>query len=276
MPPFAAARCVATVCHRLRWHVNNFFGKTFQNTTKPQVNTHKKYLNDAARRWIVSVRAWIPGRNVSAQTIVSNPTTERAYPHASAHARAHARTYARTCAHASARPRERGGGRVKSPHHNWLPSVVPLIFLCARNWSSDLPSYMTLTGERQPIFRTDYGGAILIVRTCEYCGRKYAARRNTSRYCSDNCRKYAFFKRKKGVCVAAGGNAPECLERMEPISRVPASGHVSARAVEKNTVELRGMGAFFDVASTAAPIKYRPMCSELSRGIAGLLREVGL
>lgn len=116
----------------------------------------------------------------------------------------------------------------------------------------------------------------MIVRTCEYCGRKYAARRNTSRYCSDNCRKYAFFKGKKGVCVAAGGNAPECLEQMEPISRVPASGHVSARAVEKNTVELRGMGAFFDVASTAAPIKYRPMCSELSRGIAGLLREVGL
>lgn len=186
---------------------------------------------------------------------------------------------ARTCAYAPTRARApaRGrGGRVKSPHHNWLPSVVPLIFLCARNWSSDLPSYMTLTGERQPIFRTDYGGAILIVRTCEYCGRKYAARRNTSRYCSDNCRKYAFFKRKKGVCVAAGGNAPECLEQMEPISRVPASGHVSARAVEKNTVELRGMGAFFDVASTAAPIKYRPMCSELSRGIAGLLREVGL
>lgn len=116
----------------------------------------------------------------------------------------------------------------------------------------------------------------MIVRTCEYCGRKYAAKRNTSRYCSDNCRKYAFFKRKKGFYVTEGGNAPECLGQMEPISRVPESGHVSARAVEKNTVELRGMGAFFDVASTAAPIKYRPMCSELSRGIAGLLREVGL
>lgn len=116
----------------------------------------------------------------------------------------------------------------------------------------------------------------MIVRTCAYCGRKYAARRSTSRYCSDNCRKNAFRKRNNGVYMVEGGNVPECLERMEPISRVPASGHVSARAVEKNTVELRGMGAFFDVASTSAPIKYRPMCSELSRGIAGLLREVGL
>lgn len=116
----------------------------------------------------------------------------------------------------------------------------------------------------------------MIVRTCEYCGRKYAARRNTSRYCSDNCRQYAFRKRNNGVYMVEGGNAPECLEQMEPISRIPASGRISAKAVERNTVELRGMGAFFDVASTAAPIKYRPMCSELSRGIAGLLREVGL
>lgn len=116
----------------------------------------------------------------------------------------------------------------------------------------------------------------MIVRTCEYCGRKYAARRITSRYCSDNCRQYAFRKRNNGVYMGEGGNAPECLEQMEPISRIPDSGHVSARAVEKNTVELRGMGAFFDVASTSAPIKYRPMCTELSRGIAGLLREVGL
>lgn len=76
--------------------------------------------------------------------------------------------------------------------------------------------------------------------------------------------------------MTAGGNTPDCLEKMEPIIRVPDSGHVSAKAVERNTVELRGMGAFFDVASTSAPIKYRPMCSELSRGIAGLLREVGL
>lgn len=116
----------------------------------------------------------------------------------------------------------------------------------------------------------------MIVRTCEYCGKKYAARRNTSRYCSDNCRLNAYRKRNKGLYLAPGGNAPECLEQMEPISRIPASGCISAKAVEQNTVELRGMGAFFDVASTAAPIKYRPMCSELSRGIAGLLREVGL
>lgn len=168
------------------------------------------------------------------------------------------------------------GGRVKSPHHPWLPSAAPLIFLCARNWNRDLALHETLTGERQHIFRTDYGGAILIVRTCEYCGKKYAARRNTSRYCSDNCRLNAYRKRNKGVCVAAGGNAPKCLEQMEPIRRVPSSGCISAKAVERNTVELRGMGAFFDVASTSAPIKYRPMCSELSRGIAGLLREVGL
>lgn len=116
----------------------------------------------------------------------------------------------------------------------------------------------------------------MIVRTCEYCGKKYAARRNTSRYCSDNCRLNAYRKRNKDVCVAAGGNTPKCLEQMEPIRRVPASGCISAKAVERNTVELRGIGAFFDVASTAAPIKYRQMCSELSRGIAGLLREVGL
>ena len=172
-------------------------------------------------------------------------------------------------------PVGRGEG-VKSRHHPWLPSAGPLIFLCARNWNRDLALHETLTGERQHIFRTDYGGAILIVRTCVYCGKKYAARRNTSRYCSDKCRLNAYRKRNKGVCVTAGGNATECLEQMEPIRRVPASGCISAKAVERNTVELRGMGAFFDVASTSAPIKYRPMCSELSRGIAGLLREVGL
>ena len=172
-------------------------------------------------------------------------------------------------------PVGRGEG-VKSRHHPWLPSAGPLIFLCARNWDRDLALHETLTGERKHIFRTDYGGAVLIVRTCEYCGKKYAARRNTSRYCSDNCRLNAYRKRNKGVCVSAGGNTPDCLEQMEPIRRVPASGCISAKAVERNTVELRGMGAFFDVASTSAPIKYRPMCSELSRGIAGLLREVGL
>lgn len=208
----------------------------------------------------------MPGRNAA---------PKRSCPTQRPNARIPARKRARLPTRARA-PAHRGGGRVKSPHHRPLPSAPPLIFLCARNWSRDLALHETLTGERQPIFRTDYGGAILIVRTCEYCGRKYAARRNTSRYCSDNCRLIAFRKRNKGVCVAAGGNAPECLEQMEPISRVPASGHVSAKAVEKNTVELRGMGAFFDVASTAAPIKYRPMCSELSRGIAGLLRGVGL
>ena len=172
-------------------------------------------------------------------------------------------------------PVGRGEG-VKSRHHHWLPSAGPLIFLCARNWNRDLALHETLTGERKHIFRTDYGGAVLIVRTCEYCGKKYAARRNTSRYCSDNCRLNAYRKRNKGVCVSSGGNTPDCLEQMEPIRRVPASGCISAKAVERNTVELRGMGAFFDVASTSAPIKYRPMCSELSRGIAGLLREVGL
>ena len=173
-------------------------------------------------------------------------------------------------------PQGGGGEGVKSRHHPCLPSAGPLIFLCARNWDRDLALHETLTGERKHIFRTDYGGAVLIVRTCEYCGKKYAARRNTSRYCSDNCRLNAYRKRNKGVCVSAGGNTPDCLEQMEPIRRVPASGCISAKAVERNTVELRGMGAFFDVASTSAPIKYRPMCSELSRGIAGLLREVGL
>ena len=185
--------------------------------------------------------------------------------------------HTRAPAPARARAPARGVvGRVKSRHHPWLPSAGPLIFLCARNWNRDLALHETLTGERQHIFRTDYGGAILIVRTCVYCGKKYAARRNTSRYCSDKCRLNAYRKRNKGVCVTAGGNATECLEQMEPIRRVPASGCISAKAVERNTVELRGMGAFFDVASTSAPIKYRPMCSELSRGIAGLLREVGL
>lgn len=185
--------------------------------------------------------------------------------------------HTRAPAPARARAPARGVvGRVKSRHHPRLPSAAPLIFLCARNWNRDLALHETLTGERQHIFRTDYGGAVLIVRTCEYCGKKYAARRNTSRYCSDNCRLNAYRKRNKGVCVTAGGNTPDCLEQMEPIRRVPASGCISAKAVERNTVELRGMGAFFDVASTSAPVKYRPMCSELSRGIAGLLREVGL
>lgn len=109
---------MATVCHRLRWHVNIFFGKTFQNQTKPQVKPYKKLLSHAARRAIVGVNARIPGRKRSAYTIASKPTTERAYlhaqtrtpAHASAHARAHARTYARTCAHASARPRARVSG----------------------------------------------------------------------------------------------------------------------------------------------------------------------
>lgn len=241
------------------------------------------------------VRSWartrIPGRDASTYTIAPKPTTERAYPHAQtrAPARTHARlptrshtrapmpAHTRAPAPTRARAPARGVvGRVKSRHHPWLPSAAPLIFLCARNWSREIALHETLTGERQHIFRTDYGGAMLIVRTCEYCGKKYAARRNTSRYCSDNCRLNAYRKRNKGVCVAAGGNAPECLEQMEPIRRVPASGCISAKAVERNTVELRGMGAFFDVASTSAPIKYRPMCSELSRGIAGLLREVGL
>lgn len=193
------------------------------------------------------------------------------------HTRAPMPAHTRAPAPTRARAPARGVvGRVKSRHHHWLPSAAPLIFLCARNRNRNLALHETLTGERQPILRTDYGGAILIVRTCEYCGKKYAARRNTSRYCSDNCRLNAYRKRNKGVCVAIGGNTPECLEQMEPISRVPASGCISAKAVERNTVELRGMGAFFDVASTSAPIKYRPMCSELSRGIAGLLREVGL
>lgn len=135
LPPLAMAR-------------QQLFGKTFQNQTKQQVNTHKKLLSHAARRWTVSVSAWIPGRNASAYTIAPNPTTKRAYPHAQT----------RTPAHASARPRAQGrGGRVKSPHYRPLPSVGLLIFLRARNWSLLRNCYGT--GERRNTLHRDSGGS---------------------------------------------------------------------------------------------------------------------
>lgn len=95
---------MATVCHRLRWHVNNFFGKTFQNQTKPQVKPHKKLLHNNRIVKIAGERE-------------HERLNDRAYPHANAHARAHARTHMRVCAHASARPRERerGEGEITTP-----------------------------------------------------------------------------------------------------------------------------------------------------------------
>ena len=132
LPPFAMARCVATVCHRLRWHVNNFFQNFFPNPTKPQANTHKKLLSHAARCAIVSVRAWIPGRTrapkrsrLTPRPNARTPTRTRTPVHASAHAR----TYARTCAHASARPRAQGEGG-GSNHHTTTgyPASAPDFF----------------------------------------------------------------------------------------------------------------------------------------------------
>lgn len=156
---------MATVCHRLRWHVNNFFWKTFPNPTNPQVKPHKKLLSHAARRAIASVSAWIPGRTASAYTIAPTPrpnaripTRKRARLPTRAHT--HAPMPARTRAPAPTRaraPTHRGEGRVKSPHHPRLPSASPLIFLRARNWSLLRNCYGT--GERRNTLHRDSGGS---------------------------------------------------------------------------------------------------------------------
>lgn len=172
MPPVAVARCVATVCHRLRWHVNNFFGKTFPNPTNPPVNRHKKLLSHATRRAIVGVDARIPGRTAAPtrsrlphdRTRVSPRANARACPRTHARlptrSRTHAPMPARTRAPAPTRARApaRGVvGRVKSPHHPRLPSAAPLIFLRARNWSLLRNCYGT--GERRNTLHRDSGGS---------------------------------------------------------------------------------------------------------------------
>lgn len=160
LPPFAVARCVATVCHRLRWHVNNFFQNFFPNPTKPQANTHKKLLSHAARCAIVSVRAWIPGRTrapkrsrLTPRPNARTPTRTRTPVHASAHAR----TYARTCAHASARPRAQGSGEGQITTLQTATQRRSLIFLRARNWSLLRNCYGT--GERRNTLHRDSGGS---------------------------------------------------------------------------------------------------------------------
>lgn len=157
LPPVAVARCVATVCHRLRWHVNNFFGKTFQNQTKPQANTHKKLFSHAARRTIVSMSAWIPGQNASAYTIMPDPhdrtrvsPRERTRTRPCPHIRAHMRPRER------APPREREGGG--SNHHTitGYPASCPSFFYAheigvrdrnvTERGNAEIPSIETVEG----------------------------------------------------------------------------------------------------------------------------------
>lgn len=177
LPPFAVAHCVATVCHRLRWHVNNFFEKTFLNPTNPQVNPHKKLLSHAARRAIVGVDTRIPGRNAAPtrsrlphdrtrvspcanaraclRTHARLPTYARLPTRAHTHAPMPARTYAP--AHTRARPRARGSGEGQITTPPPATQRGPSDFLRTRNWSLLRNCYGT--GERRNTLHRDSGGS---------------------------------------------------------------------------------------------------------------------
>ena len=182
------------------------------------------------------------------------PTTERAYPHASAHARAHARTHMRVCAHASARPRERdrGEGEITTPQlatqrrapHFFMRTKLECGTEMSRNGGT--PKYLPSRQWRE---------RILIEKRCLYCGKKYLAKTKRSRYCSDRCRKAA-------------------NREMIVISKAPNT--ITVDTIAKSAVIMRGDAAFFDAAAQRGPVKYRKACRDISETVIEKLAEWGL
>lgn len=83
-----------------------------------------------------------------------------------------------------------------------------------------------------------------MLKTCEFCGRRYEAKRKTSKYCSDMCRSSAYRENK---CV------------------------ISAPAAIQQTRETMHL---LDVLSVSGPDHYKAICAHLSRRIADALAEI--
>lgn len=84
-----------------------------------------------------------------------------------------------------------------------------------------------------------------MLKTCAFCGKRYEAKRKTSKYCSTACRCSA---NREGKCV------------------------ISAPAAIEQTRELMHL---LDVLSLNGPDTYREICGHLSSRIADALAEIG-
>lgn len=89
-----------------------------------------------------------------------------------------------------------------------------------------------------------------MLRTCDFCGRRYEAKRKTSKYCCATCRKRA--------------NAKAAIEERCVLSAPAAIDQT------RETMHL------LDVLSVNGPDAYREICGHLSRSIADAMSELGL
>ena len=99
-----------------------------------------------------------------------------------------------------------------------------------------------------------------MMKVCSKCGRQYEARRKTSKYCSDACRKKAFRERDSWVPMVPDAPMPP---------PPPATFDDVAEALD----EARRVSNDFGRLAHTAPRQLRPGCARIGEGIARLIRE---
>ncbi len=107
----------------------------------------------------------------------------------------------------------------------------------------------------------------MIVRNCDFCGRKYTAKTKRSRFCCDKCRVYANMGRKSWRIASESAPTPSA-----PLSRPSITADEVADAV----VQLKGAAATLDAAALRGPMATRELCRRLSAAVLASVRESGL
>lgn len=110
----------------------------------------------------------------------------------------------------------------------------------------------------------------MFVRKCDYCGREYAAKRSTSRFCSDHCRNYSriYTVRREIPTVRQNQNSAETAKT--------GPRKITRRQIADSVVAIRGGAQTLHAGADLAPEDLRDLCRVLSIRVLNALDEVGL
>lgn len=89
-------------------------------------------------------------------------------------------------------------------------------------------------------------GVMRMQKVCEYCGMPFEAKRSTARFCSDKCR--SAYNRGTQICESVPSAISDARDVMHRL----------------------------DALGVIGPVRLRPACTLVARGIAQALEEAGL
>lgn len=105
------------------------------------------------------------------------------------------------------------------------------------------------------------------MKTCKYCGLRFAAKTKRAEYCSDKCRIYA--SRRRAATLRADVD-------VETAMAAPRRVKLTAQDVANAVLAYKSSVAELDACSVKGPRDTRELCRHLSTAALVALKEVGL